>query len=326
MKTVLLTGATGFIGYAVAHRLCREGVKPRLMVRRPLRGPLLAHLDAEFVQADLTSGKSLDRAVAGVDAVIHLAGRATFEQYDLLKPSIVDGAVALMRAAVNAGVGSFVFSSSLLVYGGGQDEVDMATPVKPLLDYGRAKVEAETQLSEIAAGSDTALASLRLPHIYGARDLLFANIRQGRNVSPGLGSNRFARMHVEDCAALLVAAAMQRWQGAAPVSDDYSATWNELFDVIRTYYPRFSEYRLPAELAIAGTYCLAALARLRRVPTVFTPDAVRGWNLDIPVKPGLVWSDLGLSLDYPTIHEGIPAVLDDCVALRWVHPVTDRCI
>ncbi len=48
-----------------------------------------------------------------------------------------------------------------------------------------------------------------------------------------------------------------------------------------------------------------------------------GWNLELPVKPGLVWSDLGVRPRYPTIAEGIPAVLDERVAFRWLHPHAD---
>ena len=50
---ILVTGATGFIGYEVAKQLYQKGCRPRLMVRRPLRGFLLKSLDAELIQGDL---------------------------------------------------------------------------------------------------------------------------------------------------------------------------------------------------------------------------------------------------------------------------------
>jgi len=121
------------------------------MVRRPLRGAFLKDLAAESIQADLHSEKSLIRAAEGVDAVIHLAGRATFERYDIVAPSIVHGSVALASAAAKAGVGAFVYASSLLVYGDNDTPVDAATPPAPRLDYARAKVEAEGRLADICA-------------------------------------------------------------------------------------------------------------------------------------------------------------------------------
>ena len=94
------------------------------MIRRPLQDLRIRHLDAEFVQADLTDPKSLAQAVKGVDCVLHLGARATFESYDTLRPVILNGSLALMEAAAKAGVKTFVYSSSLLVYGDLPGEVD----------------------------------------------------------------------------------------------------------------------------------------------------------------------------------------------------------
>ncbi|RPJ09351.1 MAG: NAD-dependent epimerase/dehydratase family protein, partial [Deltaproteobacteria bacterium] len=76
MEKVLVTGATGFIGYEVAKQLAEKGFKPRLLVRRPLRGMILKSLDAELVQGDLLEARSLRRAVEGIDTVIHLGAVA----------------------------------------------------------------------------------------------------------------------------------------------------------------------------------------------------------------------------------------------------------
>ena len=56
---VLVTGATGFIGYEVARQLAHAGLRPRLAVRRPVRGALLARLPAEVVAADLNAPSSM---------------------------------------------------------------------------------------------------------------------------------------------------------------------------------------------------------------------------------------------------------------------------
>ena len=58
-------------------------------------------------------------------------------------------------------------------------------------------------------------------------------------------------------------------------------------------------------------------------PSLYTPDTVVGWNLRLPVEIGLLWRQLGLRPIYPTISEGLPAALDDSVAFRWRHPLTD---
>lgn len=324
MQKVLVTGATGFIGYEVARILAEEGLRPRLLVRRMLRGGLLCHLDAELAAGDLMSPDSLKRAVHGVDTVIHLGARASFEPYRYVKPSIVDGSAALMQAAGEAGVSCFVYSSSLLVYSGQQQPIDETTPANPLSDYGRAKLQSEQRLTRMAQSAHMAFCALRLSHIYGARDLLFEKLRNGRLVTPGLGANIYAHLHVVDAARLLVEAARQRFQGVRAVGDDQPASWREFFAVIKNHYPHFQQVTVPAALAVAGAKILQAWSHLRGRQTLETPDGVRSWNLNLPVQPGMLWRDLGITPKYPTIHEGIPAVLDDCVAYRWIHPVNDH--
>jgi nucleoside-diphosphate-sugar epimerase len=289
-----------------------------------LRAALLASLDAELVQGDLQSPRSLKRAVQGIDTVIHLAARAIFEEYDLVRPTIVDGSVSLMRAAASAGIKTFVYASSLLVYASQKDPIDQDTPTRPTIGYGRAKLEAEEVLSKIAADAGIGLASIRLPHVYGARDLMFRQVQKGKVVFPGNGKNVFAHMHVEDAARLLISVAENCWTGAIPVADNVPTSWSEYFAEIRKYYPRFRTFGVPRWIALLGTQLLAPLRRLRRLPSLYTPGAVRSWNLNLPVKDGLLWGELAIRPNYPTIYQGIPAVLDECLEFRWVHPIEDR--
>jgi nucleoside-diphosphate-sugar epimerase len=321
---VLVTGATGFIGFEVARQLSKRGFKPRLLVRRPLRAALLASLEAELIQGDLESPPSLARAVQGVDTIIHLGARAIFEEYNLVRPTIVNGSVALMQASIAAGVQRFVYSSSLLVYGSQNEAIDQHTPAISKLGYGRAKLEAEEALSNMAEQAGMALALIRLPHVYGSRDLMFNQVRQGRVFFPGRGKNLFAHLHVEDAARVLLTVAERGWTGTSPVADDMAASWNEFFAVIREYYPRFRSFGMPMWLALLGTRLLTPFRRLSKYPSLYTPDAVLGWNLNGHVKRGLLWNELEITPNYPTVYQGIPAVLDDCVAFRWIHPVADR--
>jgi hypothetical protein len=51
--------------------------------------------------------------------------------------------------------------------------------------------------------------------------------------------------------------------------------------------------------------------RFRPHPGLEAPGAVRSFNCNIPVKPGFIWKDLKLKLRFPTIYEGVPAVVDE---------------
>lgn len=324
MKKVLVTGATGFIGYEVANQLIKMNLNPRLMVRRPLRGSLFARSSAEIVQADLLEKDSLKRAVEGVDTIFHLGARASFEKYEIVKKTIVDGSVDLMNCAIEAGVERFIHASSLLVYDDQNEPIDQNTPTSPVSGYGIAKVEAEEKLSKITSENNITFAAIRLPHVYGARDLMFKEVRKGRAMFPGMGDNLYAHLHIFDAARVLIGVAEKNWSGITPVADYLPATWNEFFEVIRKYYPRFRTIKVPEMLSVFGTYMLAPARWFGRYPSLYTPDAAKTWNDALPVEKGVLWNEIDLEPKYPTIHEGIPAVMDECVTFQWIHPMDDK--
>ena len=208
---LLVTGASGFIGHEVSRQLSLGGYRPRLMIRQAGDDGDICHFDADFVIADLRKPSSLKQAVKGVDGIVHLGARATFESYAILKPSILEGSLALMQAGIEAGDKRFVYSSSLLVYSGSPFPVNAATPVNPVLDYERIKVDTEKQLSEMAASAGIAFAALRLPHVYGLRDLYFRQLAAGRLILPGLGKNIYTHLHVTDASRAIIACAGQAY-------------------------------------------------------------------------------------------------------------------
>ena len=318
---ILVTGATGFIGREVARQLAADGARPRLMVRRPTRAGLLADVDAEVVHGDLTVPETLPRAVAGCDAIIHLGGRATFEPARRLESTFVHGTRALAAAAAAAGVRRFVFGSSLLVHGPSEDAIVADTPPDPAIDYGRVKLRIE---QELAARGDLSVASIRLPHVYGAGDQLFANVRRGVLLLPGRADHPFSHLHVHDAARVLIAAARGVWEGACGIGDRDPADWSRFLGVLQHHLPGLVVVRMPAPLAIAGTALMRTVRSRLRTPDIFTPDTVRAWNMPLWVDPDLLWDELGLRPEVPDVTVGIPRTLDDLVDREWRHPVRDR--
>ena len=324
LERVLVTGATGFIGLEVARQLAAQGTRARLMVHREHRAAYVRELSSELVAGDLQDFSSLARAVAGVDAVIHLAGRATFESYRVVRPTLVDGAVSLARAAAAAGVERLVFASSTLVYDGAGPPADDRTSPAPWSGSGRAKLEAEQALAEIASATSLRVGVLRLPHVYGARDAMFGMARRGLLVSPGKGDLPFSHLHVEDAARALIRAAELGWTGTAPIADDAPASWREFVAVLRESFPTLRELRVPSSAAWLGAHVPALYARLRDRPTLLTPEGVVGWNRSLVVAPGTLWPKLDLAPRHSTIHTGVPAAAREIVPVGWRHSVEDH--
>lgn len=321
---ILVTGSTGFIGYEVSCQLSRMGLKPKLLVKRYERGKLLSKLDAEIIEGDLTEISSLNNALEGVDAVIHLGARATFEKYKKIKDVNVTATYNLFEQCMKAGVGNFVFGSSMFVYSGGSAVIDRNTDANPLIDYGRAKLEVENRLLDISKDKDINVAAVRLPHVYGTQNLLFGQIRRGFIICPGNGKNIFSHLHVNDAARILIEIALRGWTGVSPAGDNSPSTWNEFFQVIQQHFPKIRVYRIPENISYIGSRIIDLFYDFLDRPNIYTPDTVTGFNLDLAIKPGLLWNDLGISPEYPTIKEGIPKVLDGFIPYRWVHSIKDK--
>jgi dihydroflavonol-4-reductase len=110
---VLVTGASGFLGAAVVPRLVEAGHRVR-MVGRTSPGPALRAL-GEFHPVDLESGSGLRAALAGMDALLHLAGRVSFHPRDgrQLYRLHVEGTRGLLEEVrANGGIGRLVLAST----------------------------------------------------------------------------------------------------------------------------------------------------------------------------------------------------------------------
>ncbi len=152
----LLTGASGFVGSAVARTLLARGHRLRLLVRRTSDRRNLAGLDAELVEGDLTDAASVARAVAGCRFVFHVAAdyRIWVPDPAAMLAANVAGTQTVMRAAMAADVARVVYCSSVAALGLRADgsAADEATPVAEadmIGAYKRSKYLAERAVMDL---------------------------------------------------------------------------------------------------------------------------------------------------------------------------------
>jgi dihydroflavonol-4-reductase len=152
----LLTGATGFVGSAVARVLAARGHTLRLLVRPTSDRRNLAGIDAELALGDLTDAASLARSAAGCRYVVHVAADYRFwvPDADAMLRANVEGTLAVMRAAQAAGVERIVYCSSIAALGRTDDgsPADEATPIIEadfVGTYKRSKFLAERAVKDL---------------------------------------------------------------------------------------------------------------------------------------------------------------------------------
>ncbi len=173
----LVTGATGFVGSAVARVLLARGHKVRALVRRGSDRTNLAGLAVELCEGDLTDPASLARAVSGCRYVVHVAAdyRIWVPDPDAMLLANVAGTEALLRAAMAAGVARVVHCSSVAALGLTADgtPADEATPVseaKIVGIYKKSKYRAEQAVLALAReGLDVVIVNPAAP--IGPRDI-----------------------------------------------------------------------------------------------------------------------------------------------------------
>ncbi len=209
----LVTGATGFVGSAVARALLSQGHALRLLVRASSDRANIADLPAECVEGDLNDPASLERAVQGCRYLLHVAAdyRLWVPDPATMNRANVDGTRSLLRAAQAAGVERIVYCSSVAALGliGDGTVADESTPNhidKVIGVYKRSKYLAEQAVLALVreAGVPAVIVNPTAP--VGPRDIkptptgkMIADAAGGR--MPAYVDTGLNVVHVDDVAA-----------------------------------------------------------------------------------------------------------------------------
>jgi uncharacterized protein YbjT (DUF2867 family) len=277
MSTILLTGATGFVGSHVLPALLADGHDVRALVRTDgARARVLGRLEPElqgrltFATGDVTHAGGLDAAVAGVDAVVHLV--ALPRDWDggaSLRLVNTEGTRNVVVAAKAAGVRRFVHLGAL----GVEDD--------PRLHYASSKARAEALVRE--SGLDWTI--LKPSLLFGERDgffnILAGLVRMSPLVVPvpGDGRSRFQPLAIEDLARAVVlslkdpATVGRNLELGGPRIWTYREILAEVLGALDTH-------RMIVPMPVPLISLVAGAAELVRLPFPVATDQLRQLRLD----------------------------------------------
>jgi nucleoside-diphosphate-sugar epimerase len=288
---IAVTGATGFLGGAVARALSARGERVLAVVRGSSDLRTLDQAGIPSAVADVVDGGGLRQAFAGATRVIHAAGmlgRAGARDADYLRVH-VDGTLNVVQAARDAGVLRVVHVSRPGLLGpiprGAPDAGEDARPA-PTNPYERSKAAAEEALRDDASKHGPIAVVVRPEFVYGPGDRhvlrLFRAIQRRRFFYFGRGDALCHPTYVDDAVAGLVAAAdrgepgrVYHIAGPRPLSIRELA---ETFARALGVAPPF--LRLPERPVRLALGLLEPLARRARIALPLTSSGVDFFTFD----------------------------------------------
>ena len=313
--TTLVTGAAGFLGSHVARQLVERGDQVRVLLRPTSTNRAISDLSLEYVTGDLRDEASLDRAMAGVKRVFHVAAdyrlwaRRSKDIYD----SNVGGTKNMVEAAKRAGVEQFVYTSTVATIAVDRPALPNESTDSKLEEmvghYKRSKWLAEKEVLEAAKKGFPAIVAMPTtpvgpgdwkPTPTGKIVLDFLNGKVPGYVETGLNF-----VGVEECAAGHLLISEKGKIGERYLLGAENMTLKQLLDTLAgiTGLPA-PKLKIPHAVALGVAYADTAFSRLigkePRIPVegvkiaqhMMFVDCSRAQR-DLGFKPGSVAAALG---------------------------------
>jgi UDP-glucose 4-epimerase len=271
----LITGGAGFIGSNLADELLDQGwdvtIVDNLSTGREINLEGARAVGADLRVADITDADAMVEIVGDVkpDVVFHLAAQVDVRKA-VAQPTFdarvnVEGTIAMLDAAHQAGVGRFIFTSTGGALYGEAEVLPSAetSPIEPLAPYGTSKRAAELYCELYARLHGLSTVSLRLANVYGPRQdplgeagviAIFCGIANNGRVATVFGDGKQTRdyVYVGDVVAAFIAAAKSDQNGAFNIGTGRETTVLDLVEALELK-PDFK----PARLGEAQRSCLA---------------------------------------------------------------------
>lgn len=281
--TAFVTGATGFVGSNLVRELDRQGWKTTAIVRPTSSLEDLEGLDVETRIGDIVDADSLRRAVPRhVDAVFHVAASTNVwagnnDEQDHIN---IDGTRNTMDAAVEAGAGRFILTSSFATWGFQRGLITENSPRSrnsDWINYVRTKRISEDLVKEAVDAGRLDAVILNPAHILGPRDRhnwsrMVCMVAKGTLPAVPPGGGPFA--DVREVAKAHVAAFHQGEPGEHYLLGGDHFSFAEIIDLVGELLGKdVSKKPTPAWLLRTIAHLHAAVASITRKPPRITPES-----------------------------------------------------
>jgi len=303
MKTIAVTGASGFIGRHVAAAFRSAGFEVRALTRKAY--------GENSVAVDYLDGDALARALEGVGVLVHTAGLAHVSARRLDDPAAefhranVGVAASVTGACIRSGVQSMVLLSSAGVLGkespaGGFDD---SSPPAPYDWYTASKREAEDRVSSLAAASNLQVIILRPPTVYGPSapgsfSRLCSWVARGWPIPFGAIVSRRSFLGIRNLCDAIRIAANSGLSGVSTmlVADSSAMTTAELAQLIAAaMHKSLHLLSVPPQLLEWGLWTVGLAEEYRRLGSAFElypsrMGAQLGWQPPYTSSEEVIWA------------------------------------
>jgi dihydroflavonol-4-reductase len=282
-----ITGASGFVGSAVARALLRSGYAVRALVRRGSSRVNFDGLDLELAEGDMRDARAVAVAVKGARYVFHVAADYRLwarDRREIIRTN-VDGTEVVMTAALNAGVERIVYTSSVATVALAADD-SPADETRPLAvrdaigTYKRSKVMAERLVDHMVRdGLPAVIVNPSTP--VGPRDIrptptgrIIVEAASGR--MPAFVDTGLNLVHVDDVAEGHVAALKRGRIGERYILGGENLSLADLLARIAALtHRRPPRVRLPRALIYPLAFAAESVARITERDPFVTLDGLR---------------------------------------------------
>jgi len=285
---ILVTGATGFVGAAVARALIARGERVALLARPSSQRGNIEGLDAEVVTGDLLDAVSLRAAMRGVDKLYHVA--ADYRFWAPKPQEIVDanriGTGNIMSEALRAGVSRIVYCSSVATLklnseGRPVDETSPASPNQAIGAYKKSKTIAERLVEKMVAEQQLPAVIVNPSTPIGPRDIKPTPtgrviVEAAKGKMPAYVDTGLNLVHVDDVAAGHIAAMDKGRIGERYILGGQDTPLGQMLaEIAALVGGRPPLAKLPRAPLFPLAYAAEAVAQITRREPFITADALR---------------------------------------------------